>query len=1239
MMQQRTLSAQNPIALAASAVLLTLLTLLALLSPSLGHAATSSRDYAYDVSGRLWRAMDGDGALITYGYDAVGNIVKIDRSNVDPNFNVLGTLPLTGGAGDLVTIQGHGFDLNLAGNQVTIGGVVATVVSVDAKGRTLVVKVPWAAESGPIAITANGKTTTAPDSFTVVHYGDTGIRGTIVSGSSESYPVELQQGQSIQIRLADVSHNGFYPGLVLNDPLEKQVATTYAADVAALSYTAASSGTFNIVVSDRSGQNVVGEYVLYYTVAPGSNEGGPLDPKNPIDGTIDLGDLDSYTFDAIAGQGFQLRVADVGKTSFHAYITVYDPNGGVVGNAAGADVAAYDFAATTTGTYTAVVFDASSGYASTGTYKIYFTRAPGSNEGGVLNPTAPIDGALDLGDIDSYTFDVKAGAGVQLRVADIAQTAFHPYLRIYDPNGAVVGNVAAADVAAYDFAPTMTGTYTAVIFDASSGYASTGTYKIYFTRAPGSNEGGALNVTAPVDGTIDVGDIDSYTFDVKAGAGVQLRVADVGQTSFHPYLRIYDPNGAVVGNAASADVAAYDFAAAISGTYTAVVFDASSGYDATGTYKIYFTQAPGSNEGGALNPTAPLDGTIDVGDIDSYTFEVTSGAGVLLRVADVGKTSFYPYLRVYDPNGAILANAQGADVAGISLAPSVSGTYTAVVFDASSGYNATGAYKIYFTQAPGSSDGGALDRNAPVDGTIDLGDIDAYSFTLKSGAGVHLRVADVAQTAFYPYLRVYDPNGAVVVNAQGANVAATSFSAPVAGTYTAVVFDNSSGYNETGAYKIYLTEAPGSNEGGALGSTTPISGTIDLGDLDSYTFQATSGVGVQLRMTDVGQTALYPYIVVYNPSGGVVVTAQGADVAATSFSPSVSGTYTAIVFDSSSGYDATGAYKLYFTEATGTSEGGALNPNTPIDGTIELGDLDDYTFDVTAGAGVHLRVVDVGKTSLYPYITVYDPNGGVVVNAQGADVAATSFSPSVSGTYAAVVFDASSGYNATGAYKIYFTQAPGSNEGGALDPTTPIDGTIDLGDLDSYTFDLAAGAGVQLRVADVGQTALNPYIVVYGPTGAAVVTASGASVAATSFTASTAGKYTAIVFDTSSGYNATGNYKLYFTRAPGSNEGGVLTAGTPVAGSIDLGDLDSYTFSAAVGDKVKVAATDVNSGALVPYVVVYGPTGTIVANASGATLATATFTATVAGSYTTVVYDTSSGYDSIGDYSLLLTLN
>jgi hypothetical protein len=274
---------------------------------------------------------------------------------------------------------------------------------------------------------------------------------------------------------------------------------------------------------------------------------------------------------------------------------------------------------------------------------------------------------------------------------------------------------------------------------------------------------------------------------------------------------------------------------------------------------------------------------------------------------------------------------------------------------------------------------------------------------------------------------------------------------------------------------------------------------------------------------------------------------------------------------------------------------------------------------------------------MVPAFTIYTPAGGVVVNAQGASVASASFAAAVGGTYTVVVYDWSSGWKASGDYKLYFARSPGANAGGLLAPGSVTPGHLDEGAIDSYTFTAGQGQGVFLRLVDVAGGPLTPAFTVYGPAGAVVTSASSAGVANGSFVAAATGTYTIVVYDVSSGLASTGDYRLYYTRAPGANAGGALAPGGSVTAHLDEGALGSYTFSAISGDRVALQMTDLAAGPLVPAFTVYNPSGGVVVNALGASVASTSFTVSLTGVYTVVVYDWSSGWMATGDYALGFT--
>lgn len=90
--------------------------------------------YFYDDVGRLIRVVDGNGNVATYPYGAVGNLLSISRSSVPANngLAILSFSPQSGTVGQIVTIQGQGFNTTPGSNSVQFNGVATTVATATA---------------------------------------------------------------------------------------------------------------------------------------------------------------------------------------------------------------------------------------------------------------------------------------------------------------------------------------------------------------------------------------------------------------------------------------------------------------------------------------------------------------------------------------------------------------------------------------------------------------------------------------------------------------------------------------------------------------------------------------------------------------------------------------------------------------------------------------------------------------------------------------------------------------------------------------------------------------------------------------------------------------------------------------------------------------------------------------------------------------------------------------------------
>ncbi|MBL8299633.1 MAG: IPT/TIG domain-containing protein [Rhodanobacteraceae bacterium] len=99
-------------------------------------------------------------------HDSRGNVVAIEDVGLTPALRLLRFAPAYGRAGDSVTLVGSGFSATPVSNQVTIGGVAATVTA--AAADHLTVSVPANVVSGLVTVTVAAVTATSPQSFTAL---------------------------------------------------------------------------------------------------------------------------------------------------------------------------------------------------------------------------------------------------------------------------------------------------------------------------------------------------------------------------------------------------------------------------------------------------------------------------------------------------------------------------------------------------------------------------------------------------------------------------------------------------------------------------------------------------------------------------------------------------------------------------------------------------------------------------------------------------------------------------------------------------------------------------------------------------------------------------------------------------------------------------------------------------------------------------------------------------------------
>ncbi|HEV8585122.1 MAG TPA: IPT/TIG domain-containing protein [Methylomirabilota bacterium] len=138
-------------------------------SPCVALAQPPRIYYVYDDLNRLAAVVDQQGDVAVYTYDAVGNILRIERFDATALPGTVGIAYFTtqiGPAGTSVQIFGKGFGATPGQNTVSFNGVAAVVTA--AASNRLIVMVPPGATSGAISVTTPAGSASSGQSFRVL---------------------------------------------------------------------------------------------------------------------------------------------------------------------------------------------------------------------------------------------------------------------------------------------------------------------------------------------------------------------------------------------------------------------------------------------------------------------------------------------------------------------------------------------------------------------------------------------------------------------------------------------------------------------------------------------------------------------------------------------------------------------------------------------------------------------------------------------------------------------------------------------------------------------------------------------------------------------------------------------------------------------------------------------------------------------------------------------------------------
>ena len=543
-------------------------------------------------------------------------------------------------------------------------------------------------------------------------------------------------------------------------------------------------------------------------------------------------------------------------------------------------------------------------------------------------------------------------------------------------------------------------------------------------------------------------------------------------------------------------------------------------------------------------------------EIDTYTFAADAGDRILLG-ASRSSGDLWPRIRLYQPGGLLLRDEDDATHVEVSQTLPVGGTYSLHISDGFNG-TLTGGYGLYLQRlnAPGNATGVAFGQTT-IGSISQPAEMDTYTFDAQADDAILVGISH-ASGDLWPQIRLYDPRGNLVgtegdpdhaeitlnvsqrwavylpvvqrndggttrltdhIQQQGQHIPArVSFP----GTYTILVADDLNG-TLTGSYGLYVQRLNNPGNATAMSFGQTLAGSIDLaGEMDAYTFAATAGDVVLLGASNASGN-VWPQVRLYDPVGNLVGIAGDPDHAEVQVTLDSSGTYAVLLSDDLNG-TLTGGCGLHVQRLNNPGNQTPITFGQTLAGAInQAAEMDAFTFAADAG-DVILIGASRSSDNVWTQIRLFDPGGNLVGIAHDPDHAEVQVVIANSGTHTILIADYLTGA-LTGDYGLHVQRLNDPGNATALAYGDLVPATLDMAaEMDAYTFVADAGDSVLISMARTSGT-LWPQIRLFGPEGASVGTASGATLAELNATLTESGTHTILVADDLNG-RLTGGYNL-----------------------------------------------------------------------------------------------------------------
>ena len=622
------------------------------------HAQTSIQ-YIYDELGRLISVIDPAGDTAVYHYDAVGNVLSIDRHG-SSQVSITWFSPASAATGTTVTISGTGFSSTANLNTVTFNGTAATVSS--ATATQLVVTVPSGATTGTIGVTAPAGSASSATAFTVAASSAPSITGF----SPTIGPVGMAVG---------ITGTNFDPAPA-NDNLRVHLTHAFVTTASGTALTATiptATTTGRLRVTTPLGTTLsasdffippspyaASDVVATARVTPTET----LTVSVPTANKVAL-----IAFDGLVNQRITLNIT---SSSVPSYFVFYRPDGSQLSSDYRGGTTGFIDVKTLSlnGTYVLMVDPNST---STGSATMTLWDVPADWSGAIVpGGNAVTVTTMAPGQNARLSFDATANQRVSVQITGGNLPAYYVF---YKPDGTQLSsnywNGGAGGFIDTQTLPA-TGTYGLVV---DGNAAATGTTTVKLNDVPADFSGTITADGQPSTATTTVpGQNAGLTFTGTANQRVSIQITN---SSLPGYYQLYKPDGSQLSSDYRGSTGFIDVKTLpTSGTYTLKVDGSGSAVGST-TLKLYTViDGSGSVDIGGSAQTVSI---TTPGQNATYTMAGTAGQSATVHVT--GNAMAAVTVTLKKPDGTTLtslSSAAGSFNLTTQTLP-VTGTYTIVV--------------------------------------------------------------------------------------------------------------------------------------------------------------------------------------------------------------------------------------------------------------------------------------------------------------------------------------------------------------------------------------------------------------------------------------------------------------------------------------------------------------------------------------------------------------------------------